>query len=163
MRASAVASLLGTALILTACARGVQELYGWHALQPGTELSAEQRAGPNGEDVLALLYTVATGRDYAIERLLPAGVLHGKPSLPLWARATRVLHLAMVLVDDSGGEHECALTLLPGAWQELVFDGFEPPVDDWSQIVRIRLQDRTGGLGGQGPVSLKLAGLPLQD
>ncbi len=149
--------------MLTTCARGAQELHGWHALQPGTELSAEHGAGPHGEDVLGLLYTIATGSDYAIERLLPVGGLQGKPSLVLWARATRVLHLAVVLVDDSGGEHECALTLLAGAWQGLVYDIFEPPVDDWGQIVRIRVEDRTGGLGGQGPVSLRLAGLPLQD
>ena len=163
MRASIVVPLVSAALMLTACARGGQELYGWHALQRGTELSAEQGAGPHGEDVLALLYTVATGSDYAIERLLPEGALQGKPSLRFWARATRVLHLAVVLVDDNGGEHECALTLLPGAWQELVYDGFEPPVDVWGEIVRMRVEDRTGGLGGQGPVSLKLAGLPLHD
>lgn len=163
VRASIAAPLLGTALMLIACARGVQELHGWHALQQGTELTAELGAGPHGEDVLALLHTVTTGSDYAIERQLPEGVLQGKPSLLLWARATRVLHLAVVLVDDNGAEHECALTLLPGSWQELIYDGFEPPVGDWGQIVRIRVEDRTGGLGGQGPVSLKLVGLPLQD
>jgi hypothetical protein len=125
------------------------------------ELSIEEGAGPNGESVLALLYTVVTGLDYAIERRLPIEGLEGQPDLRLTARATRVLHLGVVLVDQRGVEHECALTLLPGQWRELHFDCFQPPVDDWAQISLVRLVDYTGSLGGQGPVSLKLVGLPL--
>jgi hypothetical protein len=34
-------------------------------------------------------------------------------------------------------------------------------VDDWEHVAVVRLVDRTGGLGGQGPVSLKLVDLPL--
>jgi hypothetical protein len=158
--------LIGTACIAVllgalACVRGTTQLRGWEATQPGMELSIEEHAGPHGEAVLALLYTVVTGKDYAIERRLPIDGLQGPPDLRLTARATRVLHLAAVLVDAPGTEHECALTLVPGEWRELRFDCFQPPVDDWTQISLLRLVDHTGELGGQGPVSLKLVGLPL--
>jgi len=148
-------------LALTACGRGSGELYGWKAVQPGVELSSEEGAGPEGETVLALLYTVAPGQDYAIERPMPIPGLQGRPVLRLMAKATRVLHLAIVLVDGQGQEHECARTLVPGDWRELTLSAFAA-VDDWAQVAILRLVDRTGGLGGQGPVSLKLVGLPLQ-
>lgn len=148
-------------LASTACARGGSELNGWHALQPGMELSTEPKAGPHGEAVFALLYTIVSGQDYAIERRMPIQGLQGRPGLRLWAKATRVLHLAVVLVDDAGQEHECALTLVPGDWRELGFYDFQPEVDTWAQIVAVRFVDRTGRLGGQGPVSLKLVGLPM--
>jgi hypothetical protein len=70
--------------------------------------------------------------------------------------------MALVLVDLAGQEHECVRTLLPDGWHELQFVGFLPSVGDWASVQAMRLVDRTGGLGGQGPVSLKLAGLPLQ-
>jgi len=147
------------ALCLAACSRGSAELFGWRALQPGMELSSEQ--GPAGQTVLALLYTIPPGgQDYAIERDLPAQGLEGRPTLSVLAQSTRVLFLAVVLVDREGREHECALTLLPGGWHELEFD-FPPGIADWSEAVKIRFEDRTGGLGSQGPVSLKLIGLPL--
>jgi len=136
-------------------------LYGWKAVQRCVELSSEEGAGPEGETVLALLYTVAPGQDYAIERPMPIPRLQGRPVLRLMAKATRVLHLAVVLVDGQGQEHECARTLVPGNWRELNFGDFQPPVDDWAQITLVSVMDRTGGLGGQGPVSLKLVGLPL--
>lgn len=150
-------------LALTACARGSNEFGGWRALQPGMELSGAERGGPQGQPALALLYTVAAGQDYAIERRLPIGGLEGRPVLRLMSKATRVLHLVVVLVDDDGNQHECARTLLPGDWRELNCDAFQPPVDDWAQIATIRFVDRTGGLGGQGPVSLRLVGLPLEE
>jgi len=153
-------SLALALLILTACARGGSELYGWYALQSGMQLSGEKGTGPQGQTVFALLYTITPGQDRAIERQMPIPGLQGRPSLRLWAKATRVLHLAFVLVDDQGQEHECARTLVPGDWRELNFDDFRPPVGGWVQIVTVRLVDRTGGLGGQGPVSLKLVGLP---
>jgi len=156
-------SLAAVLLTGTACLRGGSEVYGWRALQTGMELSSEEGAGPQGQSVLALLYTIVTGQDYAIERRVPVEGLEGQPSLRLMAKATRVLHLAVVLVDDKGREHECARTLLPGDWHELNYNAFQPPVHDWAQIVSIRFVDRTGGLGGQGPVSLKLVGLPLQE
>jgi hypothetical protein len=151
------------ALALTACARASNEFGGWRALQPGMELSGAERAGPQGQTGLALLYTVVPGQDYAIESRLPIGGLEGPPSLRLMAKATRVLHLAVVLVDDDGSQHECARTLLPGDWRELNCDAFQPPVGGWAQITTMRFVDRTGELGGQGPVSLKLVGLPLQE
>jgi hypothetical protein len=150
-----------TLLTLSACAGGTSELNGWRGLQPGMELSLERGAGPRGETVFALLYTVAPGQDYAVERRMPIPGLVGKPELRLLARATRVLHLAFVLVDQAGQEHECALTLLPGDWRKLNYNDFQPPVGDWSQVAAVRLVDRTGGLGSQGPVSLKLVGLPF--
>jgi hypothetical protein len=109
------------------------------------------------------LYTVATGQDYAIERAVLTNGWHGRPALLMSAKATRVLHLAVVLVDQQGQEHESARTLLPGDWQNLNFESFDPPLEDWQQVAVLRIVDRTGGLGGQGPVSLKLSVLPLQD
>ena len=159
-RRVALLFLLGASLALGACARGGRELNGWRALQPGMELSVERGAGPRGEDVLALLYTIVTGQDYAVERRLPAQGLQGPVELRLSARATRVLHLACVVVDTAGVEHEAALTLLPGDWRELRFRDLQPPIGDWAQGEALRLVDRTGGLGGQGPVSLKLVGMP---
>jgi hypothetical protein len=72
-----------------------------------------------------------------------------------------VLHLAVVLVDATGLEHEAARTLASGAWRDLRFDEFCPPLEDGADVRAIRIVDRTGTLGGQGPVSLKLVGLPL--
>lgn len=150
-------------LSLAACARGSSEVGGWSALRPGMELSSAEGAGPQGQPALALLYTIVTGQEYAIERYRRIGGLEGQPSLRLKAKATRALHLVVVLVDDGGIQHECARTLLPGDWRELNCDAFQPPVGDWAQITTMRLVDRTGVLGGQGPVSLRLVGLPLQD
>jgi|GEM_PF-3232689 len=147
-------------LTLTACARGSSELHGWRAMQSGMELSEEKGTGPQGQTVVALLYTIVPGQDYAIAHQMPIQGLQGRPSLRLVAKATRVLHLAFVLVDDKGQEHECARTLLPGNWRELSFDDFQPSAEDWARIKAIRFEDRTGGLGGQGPVSMKLVGLP---
>ena len=143
---------------LAACARGGSELHDWHALQPEMELSWEDGTGPEGQDAFALLYTVATGQDYAIERAMPVRGLQGQSGLRIWAKATRVVYLAVVLVDDHGLEHECTRTLLAGRWRELRFDDFRPRIQDWDQVVTVRLVDRLGSLGGQGPVSLKLAG-----
>jgi len=159
-RAWLLLSLLLMPLVMLSCARGQSKLDGWCAMQPGMELSYEKDAGPRGEDVFALLYTIIPGQDYAIEHRMPIQGLEGRPSLHLQAKATRILHLAFVLVDSEGQEHECARTLLPGNWRELQFDDFRPPVEDWAQIVTVRFVDRSGGLGGQGPVSLKLIGLP---
>jgi hypothetical protein len=144
-----------------ACARGSSQVRGWTATQPGMELRIEERAGPRGEPTLALLYTIVTGTDYAIERRTPIQGREGRPHLRLMAKATRVVHLAVVLVDKQGTEHESARTLVPGEWRELSFGDFQPPVDDWGYVAVVRLVDRTGGLGGQGPVSLKLVDLPL--
>jgi hypothetical protein len=149
-------------LVLMACAQGSTELYGWRALAPGMELRVEQESGLEGQKVLALLYTVATGQTYAVERQMPGSGWHGPPALRVFGKATRVLHVALVLVNKQGQEHESARTLLPGDWHELNFNSFNPPLDDWGQAVSMRFVDRTGELGGQGPVSLKLAGLPLQ-
>jgi hypothetical protein len=153
-------ALLGL-LALTACARGQTQVNGWQATQAGMEMSIEEGAGPQGEPVLALLYTIRTGQDYAIQRSMPVPGLEGEPRLLLWGKATRVLHLAVVLVDRDGREYECADTLLPDRWQELQFETFHPFIGDWAQVSIVRLVDRTGGLGGQGPVSLRLFGLPL--
>jgi hypothetical protein len=125
------------------------------------EMSIEENAGPQGEPVLALLYTIRTGHHYAIQRSMPIPGLEGELGLQLWGKVTRVLHLALVLVDHDGREYECASTLVPGDWQELRFEEFRPTIGGWSQVSIVRLVDRTGGLGGQGPVSLKLVGLPL--
>lgn len=146
----------------SACSLGRSELRGWRAVQPGMEMRLETQAGPAGETVLALLYTIAPGTDYAIDYRQPGTRLSGKPDLRLKARATRVLHLALVLVDRGGQEHQCVCTLLPDGWRELQFADWEPSIGDWASVQTMRLVDRTGGLGGQGPVSLKLAGLPLQ-
>lgn len=150
---------LGT---LAACARGGPELRGWHASQAGMELSWEEGAGPQGEGVFALLYTVATGQDYAIERHTPIRGLQGQPRFCLLARATRVLYLTLVLVDHDGRQHECSRALLPGEWRKLCFHDFESPIDDWEHVAALRLVERIGSLGGQGPVSLKLVGLPME-
>ena len=148
-------------LALTACRQGSSELRGWRAVNPGVDLSVEKDPGPEDQEVLALLYTIATGQDDVIERAMPGDGWQGIPALRLWAKTTRVLHLAVVLVDEQGQEHESARTLNPGDWKILDFDGFDPPLEDWEQVAVIRFVDRTGGLGGQGPVSLKLSGLPL--
>ena len=173
--------LIGIVLLAqAACRRGGAELYGWRAVTPGVELRGEKQPGPEGQTVLGLLYTVATGQDYAIERPMPANVgtpsrrysiplrrgpdgrWSGRPTLRVLGKSTRVLHLAVVLVDRQGLEHESARTLLSGDWHELNFDVFDPPLEDWHQVDLLRVVDRTGGLGGLGPVSLKLAGLPLE-
>jgi len=125
------------------------------------ELSLEPDGGPQGEPAMALLYTIVTGQDCAIERHVPGIDLEELPPLTLQARATRVLHLALVLVDAQGNSYECARTLRPGDWRSLEFGRFMPPAPDWGEVRLMRLEDRTGGLGGQGPVSLKLVGLPL--
>ena len=147
--------------LLAACSRGSTELLGWRATRPGMELSLEPNGGPQGEPAIALLYTIVTGQDYAIERDVSGTRLEQRPGLTLHARATRVLHLALVLVDAQGNPYECARTLRPGDWRALEFGPFLPPAPDWGEVRLIRLEDRTGGLGGQGPVSLKLVGLPL--
>ncbi len=133
---------------------------GWRALQPGMEQRLEVGAGPHGQDVLALLYTMSPGGTYAIERELSAGELNGPVELPLWGKATRVLHLAAVIVDERGVEHECALTLVPDDWRDLTMRFPSGPAS-WAAVRSIRLEDRTGLLGGQGPASVKIAGLPL--
>jgi hypothetical protein len=145
-----------------ACSKGESQLRGWHALQPGMEMRLESQAGPADETALALLYTITSGRDYAIERSLAGTGLSGRPELLLQAKATRVLHLALVLVDLAGQEHVCVRTLAPNGWRELQFTDWLPTIEDWASVQSMRLVDRTGGLGGQGPVSLKLVGLPLQ-
>ena len=145
---------------LVACARGSNQLDGWNALQPGMELWSEPGRGPQGEPVLALLYALVPGREYGIERQMPIPGLEGRPGLRLRAKATRVLYLAVVLLDAEGQEHKSATLLNPGEWRTLEFDTFEPAVADWSQITTIRFMDYTALLIGQGSVSLKLVGLP---
>lgn len=156
----ALSTLLVLGLLLATCARGGPELQGWRATQPSMELWLEAAAGPDGHDVVALLYTITTGQEYAIERRLTAGELSGRVALPLMIKTTRALHLALVLVDDQGVEHVCTRTYVPSVWRTLVFDDFDPPIEDWSQVAVMRLSDWTGVLGSQGPVSLKLVGLP---
>jgi hypothetical protein len=145
---------------LVACARGSSQLDGWNALQPGMELRSEPDRGPNGEPVLALLYALVPGTEYGIERQMPIPGLEGRPSLRLMAKSTRVLYVAVVLLDSEGHEHKCASLLQPGEWRTLDFDTFEPAVADWSQITAVRFMDYTALLIGQGSVSLKLVGLP---
>lgn len=159
-RAWVLLALLPALLSFVACARGSREWNGWVALEPSIELRSEPGGGPGGESALALLYALVPGAEYGIERQMPIAGLQGRPSLRLMARATRVLYVAVVLVDDQGLEHECARYLQPGEWRTLDFDTFEPPVADWSRITAIRFVDRTGLLIGQGTVSLKLVGLP---
>jgi hypothetical protein len=142
------------------CASGSRELDGWIALQPGMELRSEPGRGPNGEDVLALLYALVPGTEYGIGRQMPIAGLEGRPTLQLVAKSTRVLYLAVVLLDSEGQEFKSATVLRPGEWRTLQFGAFEPAVDDWSQITAIRFMDYTGLLIGQGSVSLKLVGLP---
>ena len=156
----ALPSLLLAAALIGACARGSATLGGWRAMQPGVELTLEQGKGPQGEDALALLYTMATGQEYGIEHDMPMSGLAGRPGLSLQARATRVLHLAIVIVASDGAEYECARTLRPDGWQELVFNSFPAEAPEWSGVSRLWLVDRTAALGSQGPVSLKLVGLP---
>jgi hypothetical protein len=145
---------------IVACARGSTQLNGWNALQPDMELRPEPGRGPNGEPVLALLYALVPGTEYGIERQMPIPGLEGRPSLRLMAKASRVLYLAVVLLDSEGQEHKGTTVLEPGDWRTLEFDTFEPGVTDWSQISAVRFMDYTGLLIGQGSVSLKLVGLP---
>jgi len=152
--------LFAWSVVAFACAKGSATLDGWRALQPGMELKHERGIGPSGETAFCLLYTITPGENYAIEHTATLAQLKGAPVLRLHARATRVLHLAVVLNDRSGQAHESAQTLLPGTWRELVFDDFQPDLSDWSSVASVQFVDRTGGLGGQGPVSLKLLGLP---
>ena len=149
-------------LALVSCRQASSELYGWRARTPGVELYSEKEPGPGGQPVLGLLYTIATGQDYAIELPAPSGGWEGCPALHMWGKATRVLHLALVLVDEEGIEHRSTQTLLTGDWSELSFDAFEPPLENCRQVTLLRLVDLTGGLGGQGPVSLKLVGLAFE-
>jgi hypothetical protein len=130
-------------------------------MQAGILMRLEPVAGPAGETVLVVQYTIAPGKDYGIERQQVGVAISGRPELRLQAKATRVLHLGVVLVDLAGQEHECTRTLLPDAWRELQFSDWVPALDDWGEVRALRLVDRTGGLGGQGPVSLRLVGLPL--
>jgi hypothetical protein len=148
-------------LALAACAGGPAELNGWQATRPGIDMRLEAGAGPQGEAVVALLYTIATGEEYGIERSVGMPAQNAGFRLILQAKATRVLHLAVVVVDSSGREYASARTLVPDGWRELVFSDFGLLADDVAEITSIRLVDRTGSLGGQGPVSLKLVGLPM--
>jgi len=155
--------LLCLALLLVAtagCAGGATELQGWTALQPGMELRSEPGRGPNGEDVVALLYALVPGNEHGIERPVPVSGWEGRPGLQLVARSTRVLYLAVVLLDGAGREFKSTAVLRPGDWRTLHFATFEPAVDDWSQVTTLRVMDYTGLLIGQGSVSLKLVGLP---
>jgi hypothetical protein len=145
---------------LVACAKGSSQLNGWSALQPGMELWSEPGRGPHGEPVMALLYALVPGNEYGIERQMPIPGLQGRPSLQLMAKATRVLYLAVVLLDSEGNEHKSAALLQPGDWRALEFDAFQPAVADWSEIMAVRFMDYTAVLIGQGSVSLKLVGLP---
>ena len=155
----AVAGLLLLLLISgSACKRGEPELAGWRATDPSTDLMLESGAGPSGEDVTALLYTMSSGGVYAIEHSGPPPMVNDRPSLVLQARATRALYLAIVLVDENGREYECGRSLTPGDWRMLRFDEFEGFAAG-TRVVLTRLVDRTAQLGSQGPVSLKLVGL----
>lgn len=92
---------------------------------------------------------------------MPSGMGQSEPEVDLRLRATRVLHLHVILVDNVGVEHAAAGTLAPGGWREMRFDGFCPALADGATVRAMRIVDRTGALGGQGPVSLKVVGLPL--
>jgi hypothetical protein len=156
--------VLGLSLLVTltsACAKGDTELGVWRALNPGMELYRESGAGPHGEDAFGLLYTIVPGRDYAVERPWSMSEQGDIADLYLLATTTRVLYLSVVLVDETGQEYESALTLLPNGWRELRFSTYQPALTVSTQIAKLRLVDRTGGLGGQGVVSLKLVGLPF--
>ena len=134
---------------------------GWHAVQPEIDIELEDGLGAHEGPALSVLYTVVPGTSYAIERSMMEGMGHGVPEVHLRLQATRALHLALVLVDDAGVEHEAARTLLPGGWRQMRFDDFCPPLENGTGVRAMRIVDRTGALGGQGPVSLKLIGLPL--
>ncbi len=146
--------------LLSGCRSRSSEWEGWRAVKPGMEISTEEGAGPNGEDATALLYTMVTGQEYAIERGTTDLGLVGPLELRLWCKATRALHLAVVLVDAQGQAHECARTYVPDEWRELAFDRFIPAITRWEDVKTLRLVDLTAVLGGQGPVSLKVVGLP---
>jgi hypothetical protein len=150
-------------LSLAACTAQSERAGGWRALDAGMDLTLEHKAGPQGQAALGLFYSITSGQICALEQQIASEGLVGLPPLRFWAKAARVLHLAIVLADDSGVEHECALTLAPGGWRELLCAEFLPPVSDWGAVRTMRVEDRTGMLGGQGPVSLKLAGLPLDE
>ncbi len=145
---------------LNGCAARLPSAAGWHATEPGVALKLEG-GDPDGVLALSVVYTVATGRSYAIEHPAPAGIGQGQPEIDLYLTATRVLHLAVVLVDNAGIEHEAARTLASGGWRKLRFAQFCPPLQDGADVRAMRIVDRTGSLGGQGPVSLKIVGLPL--
>jgi hypothetical protein len=149
-------------LAITACDRGASELDGWRASDQGTDLWLEARSGPEGEDVLAMLYTMSTGTEYVIEREGPPPMRDGRPAVTLRARSTRTLYLTLALVDSSGQAYECSRILAPGEWRTLDFEQFSGDPGDGLDIVTMRLIDRTALLGSQGPVSLKLVGLPSQ-
>jgi len=134
---------------------------GWRALQPEIDIKLEDGLGAHGGPVLSVLHTIVPGTSYAIERSTVEGMGHGVPEMHLWLQATRALHLALVLVDDAGVEHEAARTLPPGGWRQIRFAQFCPPLEEGTGVRAMRVVDRTGMLGGQGPVSLKLIGLPL--
>lgn len=155
-----LAGLMAVVLTISVagCDRGRPELAGWRATDASTDLMIEPGAGPNGEDVMALLYTMSTGEVYVVERNGPPTLLNDRPSLTLQARATRALYLAIVLVDENGRKYECARNLTPGDWRTLRFDEFEG-FTTGTKIVLTQLVDRTAQLGSQGPVSLKLVGL----
>lgn len=151
--------LLGLALLVVSCATRYHEVAGWRALQPGVGLRVEKGQGPEGSPALSVLYTLVPGQSYAIERRLALERGNSQPSVSLLLRATRVLHLAVVLVDEQGTEHEAVRTLAAGDWHEVQFAGFFPPLEASAEVQALRLVDRTGALGGQGPVSLKLVDL----
>jgi hypothetical protein len=156
-----VALTVALLLQMGGCGTGVRSVSGWRALQPGVDIGLERGDGPDEMPVLSVVYTAVPGHDYAIERAVPAGMGRGEPEVHLRLQATRVLHLAVVLVDKEGLEHQAVRTLAPGHWRDVRFDGFCPPIEDGVGVRAMRLVDRTGGLGGQGPVSLKLVDLPL--
>jgi hypothetical protein len=155
--ALAVAQLL----LLGGCATRLSALAGWRALQAGINIRLDDGLAANRDSVLSVTYTIVPGRSYGIERPMQMAMGHGRPEVHLQLKATRVLHLALVLIDETGMEHEAARTLTPGGWRSLHFDDFCPPLEDGTGVRAMRIVDRTGALGGQGPVSLKLVGLPL--
>jgi len=127
------------------------------ALRPEVEVWIEPDVGPAGEDALSLIYTVLTGQDYGIERPVQMSSADAGPVV-LLASATRVVPLSLVMLDASGAVHVCSRVVSPGTWTQVVFDC--PAPTDNITFTRMRLVDLTGSLGGQGPVSLKLIGLP---
>ena len=147
--------------LLGGCATKLSAVAGWRVLQAGIDIRLDDGLAAKTASVLSVTYTVVPGKSYAIERPMQMGMGHGRPEVHLQLKATRVLHLALVLIDETGIEHEAARTLSPGGWRRLHFDEFCPPVEDGAGVRAMRIVDRTGALGGQGPVSLKLVGLPL--